>query len=102
MIGPGTVPVRIEPLGAEQTQLAVATYTIQVGAFSDRNNAMRLKDTLDKRFDGVYVATQNGQAGRYYRVRVGRFKQRDEALTFARSVTPMGLSAIIVEDGALP
>ena len=102
MIGPGTVPVRIEVLGAEQAQLLAAVYTIQVGAFADRNNAMRLKDTLDKRFDGVYVATQNGEAGRYYRVRVGRFKQRDAAVAFAQSVTPMGLSAIIVEDGAIP
>jgi rare lipoprotein A len=102
MIGPGTVPVRIEVLGAEQPQLVAAAYTIQVGAFVDRNNAMRLKDTLDKRFGGVYVATQNGEAGRYYRVRVGRFKQRDAAVAFAQSVTPMGLSAIIVEDGAIP
>ena len=102
MIGPGTAPVRIEVLGAEQPQLVAAAYTIQVGAFVDRTNAMRLKDTLDKRFDGVYVATQNGTTGQYYRVRVGRFKQRDAAMAFARSVTPMGLSAIIVEDGAVP
>ncbi len=102
MVGPGTVPVRIEVLGAAQPQLVAAAYTIQVGAFVDRTNALRLKDTLDKHFDGVYVATQNGEAGRYYRVRVGRFKQRDAAVAFARSVTPMGLSAIIVEDGAVP
>lgn len=102
MLGPGTVPVRIEVLGAQGPQLASAAYTIQVGAFADRDNALRLKGTLDKRFDGVYVATQEGEAGRYYRVRVGRFTQRDEAIAFARSVTPLGLSAIIVEDGANP
>ena len=102
MLGPGTAPVRIEVLGAERPQLVVAAYTIQVGAFVDRDNALRLKGTLDKRFDGVYVATQDGEAGRYYRVRVGRFKQRDDALAFARAVTPLGISAIIVEDGAAP
>lgn len=102
LIGPGTAPVRIEALGAERPQLASSAYTIQVGAFTDRANAMRLKGTLDKHFDGVYVATQDGQAGRYYRVRVGRFRQHDQAAVFAHSVTPLGLSAIIVEDGANP
>jgi rare lipoprotein A len=102
MLGPGTAPARIEVLGAEQPQLVAAAYTIQVGAFADRDNAVRLKGTLDKRFDGVYLATQDGQVGRYYRVRVGRFTQRTEAVAFARTVTPLGLSAIIVEDGATP
>jgi rare lipoprotein A len=102
MIGPGTAPVRIELLGAEEAQLATAAYTIQVGAFTDRDNAIRLKSRLDKRFDGVYLAAQDGQAGRYYRVRVGRFKQRQEAVAFAQSVTPLGFPAIIVEDGANP
>jgi rare lipoprotein A len=102
MLGPGTAPVRIEVLGAEQPELVAAAYTIQVGAFTDRDNALRLKGTLDKRFDGVYLATQDGQVGRYYRVRVGRFKQRNEAIAFAQRVTPLGFSAIIVEDGATP
>jgi len=101
MLGPGTAPVRIEVLGAEQPELIAAAYTIQVGAFTDRDNALRLKGTLDQRFDGVYLATQDGQAGRYYRVRVGRFKQRTEAVAFAQTVTPLGFSAIIVEDGAV-
>jgi rare lipoprotein A len=102
MLGPGTAPVRIEVLDNEQPQLIAAAYTIQVGAFADRDNALRLKGSLDKRFDGVYLAMQNGQAGRYYRVRVGRFKQREQAVAFARTVTPLGFSAIIVEDGATP
>lgn len=102
MIGPGTALVRIEVLGAEQPQLVSTAYTVQVGAFADHGNALRLKGTLDKHFDGVYVATQNGQVGQYYRVRVGRFKQHDQAVAFARSVTPLGLSAIIVEDGVKP
>ncbi len=99
MVGPGTVPVRIEVLGEAPPQLVAAAYTIQVGSFQDRDNAMRLKGTLAKRFDGVYVATLDGPAARYYRVRVGRFARREEAVRFARSVTPLGLSAIIVEDG---
>ena len=102
MIGPGTIPVRIEVLGDQHVQAAAATYTLQVGSFADRDNAMRLKSTLARRFDGVYLATLEGQAGKYYRVRLGRFIRRDEAAQFARSVTPLGLPVIIVEDGSRP
>jgi rare lipoprotein A len=102
MIGPGTVPVRIEVLGDAHLQLASAAYTIQVGSFADRDNALRLKSTLAKRFDGVYLATLDGKAGTYYRVRLGRFTGRDEAVQFARSVTPLGIPVIIVEDGSTP
>ncbi len=102
MIAPGTVPVRIEVLGDQRPQLMAAAYTIQVGSFADRNNALRLKSTLAQQFEGVYLATLDGQAGTYYRVRLGRFTRRDEAAQFARSVTPLGLPVIIVEDGSRP
>jgi peptidoglycan lytic transglycosylase len=102
MLGPGTVPVRIEVLGSAVDHLPAAAFTIQVGAFMDRDNAVRLKDALAKRFDGVYMATLEGAAGRYYRVRLGHFARREEAVARAQSVTPLGLSPIIVEDGATP
>jgi peptidoglycan lytic transglycosylase len=102
MIGPGTAPVRIEVLGGNPTRLASAAYTVQVGSFTDRNNALRLKATLAKHFDRVYVAPLTGQGGSYYRVRVGRFDRREKAVEFARGVTPLGVPAIIVEDGAMP
>jgi rare lipoprotein A len=98
MIGPGTSPVRIEVLGGG-AELPRAAYTVQVGSFSDRENARRLESSLAKRFDGVYVATLEGKVGRYYRVRLGHFSRREDAAMFANSVTPLGLSAIIVEDG---
>jgi rare lipoprotein A len=100
MIGPGTVPVRIEVLGDQRPQMASTAYAIQVGAFADRDNAVRLKSTLSQHFDGVYLATLDGQGGTYYRVRLGRFSQREQAVQFARSVTPLGLPVIIVEDGS--
>jgi len=102
MIAPGTVPVRIEVLGAVQATLPTAVYTIQVGSFADRENALRLKGSLAKRFDDVHVATLDGSAGTYYRVRVGRFPRREAAADFARGVAPLGLPVIIVEDGAQP
>ncbi len=101
MIGPGTVPVRIELLGSEPAQMTTTAYAVQVGSFADRDNATRLQQRLAQRFDGVYVAPLNGTAGRYYRVRLGHFGRREDAVTLARSVTPLGLSAIIVEDASM-
>ena len=98
MLGPGTVPVRIEVLGATAVPLT-ASYSVQVGAFTDRDNAVRLQRTLAHRFDGVYIATLEGKAGRYYRVRLGHFERREQAVGVARSVAPLGLSPVIVEDG---
>lgn len=98
MVGPGTVPVRIEVLGASRPRLPAAAYAVQVGAFADRENAMRLKSALTRRFDNVYLATMDAGTARYYRVRLGRFTQRDQAVQFARTLSPLGLPTIIVED----
>ena len=100
MLGPGTVPVRIEVLGDEAVQLASVAYTVQVGAFAQRDNAVRLKDRLSRQINGVYVAPWDSGATRYYRVRVGRFGRYDEAVAFARSVTHLGVTTIVVEDGS--
>src|SRR5262249_7741335 len=101
MIGPGTAPVRIEVLGAAPLggtpRLPTAAYTVQGGAFTDRGNAWRLKSTLEKHFDDVYVATLSGKSGAYYRVRIGRFDRREKAVACARQVAPLGVAAVIVE-----
>ncbi len=100
MIGPGTVPVRIEVLDrADGIQLAAVAYAVQVGAFADRDNAVRLQRSLERRFNGVYVSPLDGSSGHYYRVRLGHFGRREDAIALARSVTPLGLPAVIVEDG---
>jgi rare lipoprotein A len=102
MIGPGTAPVRIEVLGSQPLQVASVVYTVQVGAFAERDKAVQLQRVLARRFDGVYLATLDGTTGRYYRVRLGHFGRRDDAATLARSITPLGLPAIIMEDGRGP
>ena len=101
-IGPGTIPVRVEVLENDGIKFVPVAYTVQVGSFADRDNAVRLQRTLARRFDPVYLAPMDGVSGRYYRVRLGRFGKRDDAVALARSVTPLGFSAIIVEDGSQP
>ncbi|HTO58412.1 MAG TPA: septal ring lytic transglycosylase RlpA family protein [Pseudomonadales bacterium] len=102
IIGPGTALVRVEVLGASSARLPVTGFAVQVGSFADRENADRLRSTLVHRFDDVRIATLDGHTGRYYRVRLGRFSNRADAVKLARSVSPLGLPAVIVEDGAAP
>jgi len=99
MLGPGTVPVRIEVLGNEGVQLASVAYTVQLGAFAQRDNALRLRERLSGQLDGVYVAPWDNGSTRYYRVRVGRFVRHDDAVAFAHSVTHFGIATVVVEDG---
>jgi len=99
MIGPGTAPVRVEPVGNAAVTFAALGYTLQVGSFADREKALRLQSQLASRFDGVYLATADGGDHTYYRVRVGAFSRREDAVQFAQSVSTLGLPVIVVEDG---
>jgi cell division septation protein DedD len=73
-------------------------FTIQVGAFAAKENA----DNLVKRLSGKYedittsVAITNDQT--LYRVRVGTFTRREEAVAYAdKLIIEAGLSARVVE-----
>ena len=96
MIGTGTAPVRLEPAG--DRPLTRVRYAVQVGAFIDRDAAHRLKQKLEDDFDNVHITTVPGEAGTYYRVRIGRFGQRTQAVDLAGDVAAEGLIAIVVED----
>lgn len=101
MIGPGTVPVRVEVLGPHPVFAATA-YAVQVGAFTERRNAERLRSALRERFASVYVSTLEAGQVQYYRVRLGRFAARDAAVREAEQAASLGLPAVIVEDGVAP
>ena len=53
-------------------------FTIQVGAFSDRRNAVNLKNELDEKYDTYIIEDKSGNYA-LYKVRVGKFNDRKEA-----------------------
>lgn len=73
------------PPGVGTVPLAEA-FTIQVGAFSDRSNALRLKEELERDYAPVYVLSESFQGRSIHRVRVGRFASREEAEIRAREI----------------
>jgi rare lipoprotein A len=81
MIGTGTAPVRIELLSGPSP--GVGDFTVQVGAFSDRTNAERLRERLLARYQPIYIQDFDTPNGHFYRVRVGRAPNPEAAQQLA-------------------
>jgi rare lipoprotein A len=81
MIGTGTAPVRIELLSGPSP--SIGDFTVQVGAFSDRTNADRLRERLLARYQPIFIQDFDAPSGHFYRVRVGRVPSPDAAQRLA-------------------
>jgi rare lipoprotein A len=77
MIGTGTAPVRIELISGPSP--SIGDFTVQVGAFSDRSNAERLRERLLARYQPIFIQDFDAPSGHFYRVRVGRVPSPDAA-----------------------
>jgi rare lipoprotein A len=100
MIGPGTALVRVDVLESPvklQTIRAALDYTLQLGSFTQLENARQLRDRAAKSFSDVNVAPLQSQDTIYYRVHMGTFSSRADAEERARQVTQAGYSVIIME-----
>jgi rare lipoprotein A len=97
MVGPGTARVKLELLsisgrldsppllsspGATVAAVEAGNFTVQVGAFSLRDNAERLRDRLMPQYAPIFIRDFDGAKGRLYRVLAGRepSEQRAEQL----------------------
>lgn len=99
MVEEGVARVRVEVLGERLPPLlpAEGPFTVQVGSFIRRSNALRLMDDLKKAHGGVYITELKTSEARYYRVRLGRFNTREEAYTFAMRLAKDGYIPFIAE-----
>lgn len=78
-------PPEPKPYAKELKRLG---YTIQVGAFSDMNNAIRLTSSLNRKgLNAYYFADPSG----IYKVRFGNFSSRKAALRKAMSLVSAGI-----------
>lgn len=100
----GVGRVRIERLGREMRyakrvefapSLAAGAMTIQVGAFIEETNAYRLKQGLELKYSNVYITTFMKGEQKFYRVRIGEFKGRDDALLLAERLAQEGYATLI-------
>jgi len=70
---------RQQPAKAAPPQPEESFFTVQVGAFSTRTNAVRLQKELQRKGYDALVSESAGAENTLYRVRVGRFANRQEA-----------------------
>jgi rare lipoprotein A len=101
MIGPGTIPVRVEVIdsGGHQIQSIRDSldYTLQLGSFSRLENAQKLRDRLAPAHNDVAIAPLRARDTTYYRVQLGTFANRNAAEEQARQLSQAGFPAIVME-----
>ncbi|GBD39119.1 Endolytic peptidoglycan transglycosylase RlpA [bacterium HR37] len=81
MIRDGTVKVKIEVISSPQREgnYFEPLYTVQAGSFVHRQNAINLRERLANRWNDVRVEPIEIGGDIHYRVRIGRFKKREDA-----------------------
>jgi rare lipoprotein A len=101
MIGPGTIPVRIEVVGSGADKISLIKdsldYTLQLGSFSVLENARQLRDRVASKFSEVAIVPLNTSTSTFYRVQLGQFSSRSSAEEQARRVTQAGYPVVILE-----
>ncbi|HSD11151.1 MAG TPA: septal ring lytic transglycosylase RlpA family protein [Candidatus Binatia bacterium] len=98
LIGPGTAQVRVESIDDGEGPPGIVAYAVQAGAFQDSDKATAMRADLGRRFGDVYLSQLDTSDTRYYRVRVGPFERRDDAVVRARALAGSGFRAIVVEE----
>ena len=100
MLGPGTAKVLVEAVGfvPGAAQSIEGTYSIQVGAFLERENAYRFRDDLAKRHPNVRVVLWETHTKRFYRVRLGAFRTEDQARRYDGNLKRENLAGFIVRE----
>jgi rare lipoprotein A len=97
MVEEGVAKVRVDVVDKKYafTPTLEESFTVQVGAFIDRSNAVRLMAELQKNYTAVFITELKTSENTYYRVRVGRFKTREEAYHIATRLAQEGYTAFM-------
>lgn len=104
LIPTGTARVRMDYLDRDMRYIKYIKYsssgdkgpfTVQIGSFKDESNASRLKSALALKYSGAHITEADVKGVRYYRVRIGKFKNKDEAKVFAEKLAEEGYDVLV-------
>lgn len=84
MVGLGIAPVRIEVLSGADPY--TGSFTVQVGAFLVKENALRLQSDMEKQYPPASIVEYDSPQGLFYRVRAGRLPSEEAARAFAEQL----------------
>lgn len=83
--------VKIQPVSK------TGPFAIQVGAFTENLNAVRLKAGLSLKYDQVYIQEIEINGTRYYRVRIGNFELLNNAVSVAEQLGQEGYPTLVTK-----
>ncbi len=103
IVDKGTAPVKIVALGRaekpsgggvpdkfEPVDYWSGEFSVQVGAFKVKSNAVDLKAKLSQRYDNVHITTHEDYRGTFYRVRIGRYSDLKKAILLSKKLINIG------------
>jgi rare lipoprotein A len=93
-VAQGTTKVRIETF--EEVRDLAPSYTVQVGAFIEEENARMLKQRLSRKYDTIYIIPFESNTGKFFRVRVGSYSTEEKAERVANGIMLEGVEPIVV------
>lgn len=91
LVGPGTAPVELVAVGAENVDFNKGNFTFQVGSFRSRDNAQRFRDALSRSYPNAHITVYDSGDGVFYRVRVGHSTSLSQAHEYERELIGAGL-----------
>ena len=71
-------------------------FTFQIGAFSDKHNAYRLKDKLDQTYKNAHVSEYDNGQEILYRVRVGKATSLEQAVEYEEILIKHGFKDVFI------
>lgn len=101
----GTARVRIKTLGRDEKYVHYIrvdesgtgrNFTVQLGAFTDRDNAERLKAAIGLERSDAYIMKVAITGRTFYRVRVGKFSSKEKAIKAAKNLAYEGFEAVVM------
>ena len=69
--------------------------SVQIGSFKEETNASRLKQGLDYTYRDVHITTAFVNGEKFYRVRIGKFRNYDNAYALAEKLADEGYNTLI-------
>jgi len=108
IVGPGTARVEVVALGTPAStdggsgrsyvpgDYFSGNFTYQVGAFVNRENAERQKSELEKKYKNAHITVFDRGDQIFYRVRVGKFTNLEEAVRHELTLIEDGYSNAIL------
>ncbi|NTU43243.1 MAG: septal ring lytic transglycosylase RlpA family protein [Nitrospirales bacterium] len=104
LLGMGVADVVMEPLGRDTSYVKEVIYraargalTIQVGAFREEEHALKLRRELELKYEKVYIMEIEKKGTRFFRVRIGRFRDQPEAFRTGKALADEGYEVLITE-----